>query len=355
MISCTPEKSKKLDKSFFLKGNIQGTVSERVYLLRLENDNFKIIDSSEINKGKFFFRDSSLRSPEMLFLDFRKDKSRINFFAESSEINIHADFIKSKNFIVTGSQTHNEFLKFKQNITVFTNKLNDLSKQKQVALENNDTLSLLGLDSLLFSVKSEQTDFMKNYVVQNKNSHISLFISVLYLSKLLDYKELFSIYLNFPDSLEVSPYFFMLQKIIESQKKLENGKKAPDFSLPDLNNNKISLEMFTGKKTLICFWKPYSDPDLKYIKQYSDIFSKMTNKKNRLVFISLDNDINNLNSLISTNKISGVHLYAENDSVFNSLIKDYDLKVGKKNILIDETGYILKIGISPIEYEKLFD
>jgi len=44
------------------------------------------------------------------------------------------------------------------------------------------------------------------------------------------------------------------------EKMLQCGDKAPDFTLPDAYNNKISLNNFFGKKIILWFFPKASTP-----------------------------------------------------------------------------------------------
>ena len=41
---------------------------------------------------------------------------------------------------------------------------------------------------------------------------------------------------------------------------LEVGKKAPEFTLPDINENQVSLSNFLGKKVVLWFFPKASTP-----------------------------------------------------------------------------------------------
>jgi len=41
---------------------------------------------------------------------------------------------------------------------------------------------------------------------------------------------------------------------------LEVGSKAPDFTLPDINENMVSLSDFAGKKVVLWFFPKASTP-----------------------------------------------------------------------------------------------
>ena len=41
---------------------------------------------------------------------------------------------------------------------------------------------------------------------------------------------------------------------------LQNGDKAPDFTLPDADNNSVSLTDYSGKKIVLWFFPKASTP-----------------------------------------------------------------------------------------------
>jgi len=63
---------------------------------------------------------------------------------------------------------------------------------------------------------------------------------------------------------------------------------APDFSLPDLSGNPVTLSSFRGKPVLLCFWAIASSPSLAPLKEFEQRRAELAGKGVQLVFLNVD-------------------------------------------------------------------
>lgn len=81
----------------------------------------------------------------------------------------------------------------------------------------------------------------------NKSIPIIVFTTVLFLASLaLGISEIFKDYIYQPGTL----------KPIDSKPRLKVGDKAPDFSLPSITGEKVSLRQYRGKKNVVISFVP---------------------------------------------------------------------------------------------------
>jgi peroxiredoxin len=66
------------------------------------------------------------------------------------------------------------------------------------------------------------------------------------------------------------------------------SQKAPEFSLPDLKGNKVTLQQYRGKVVILDFWAIWCVPCLKSIPQMVQIQEKYKDKGLVVLGISLD-------------------------------------------------------------------
>jgi peroxiredoxin len=66
------------------------------------------------------------------------------------------------------------------------------------------------------------------------------------------------------------------------------SQKAPDFTLPDLSGNKVSLEQYRGSVVILDFWAIWCVPCLKAIPQMVQIQEKYKDEGLVVLGISLD-------------------------------------------------------------------
>ncbi len=70
---------------------------------------------------------------------------------------------------------------------------------------------------------------------------------------------------------------------------LEVGQQAPEFSLPDQNGNKISLDNYSDKKIILWFFPKASTPGWTFEGQgFRDELSKFQNKNISVIGMSAD-------------------------------------------------------------------
>ncbi len=65
---------------------------------------------------------------------------------------------------------------------------------------------------------------------------------------------------------------------------------APDFSLQDLNGQRLSLSKYKGKVVLLNFWATWCDPCRREIPRFVELQSKYGDRGFQVVGISLDDD-----------------------------------------------------------------
>lgn len=124
--------------------------------------------------------------------------------------------------------------------------------------------------------------------------------------------------------------------------KLKTGNKAPDFTLPDINNNDVSLSDYKGQLVLIEFWAswcPYCQAENPVLVMLHNAYK---NKGFKILGVSLDTD--------KSKWIDGI----ENENLgydHASDLKGFDSPVAKLYgvgsiptlYLLDENGMIILI------------
>ena len=131
---------------------------------------------------------------------------------------------------------------------------------------------------------------------------------------------------------------------------LEVGIKAPDFTLADKDNNKVSLSDFTGKKVILYFYPKDSTPGCtQQALGYKDNYNEFKEKDIVIIGISKD-PVSAHQKFVTKYELPFILLSDTNLDV----IKKYDVWHEKKlygkpymgvvrsTYLIDENGLIIK-------------
>lgn len=128
------------------------------------------------------------------------------------------------------------------------------------------------------------------------------------------------------------------------------GDRAPDFTLRDLNGNKIQLSELTGKVVMVEFWATWCPPCRESIPEMKDVYEKYKDRGFVLLGISIDKGKNapvEVSSFVKEHSVTYPVLIDDSDvnasysvsSIPTSFIIDKEGKIVSKR-----TGFIPGLG-----------
>jgi peroxiredoxin len=129
--------------------------------------------------------------------------------------------------------------------------------------------------------------------------------------------------------------------------RLKNGNPAPDFTLEDLNGNKVSLSDFKGKWVYINFWSVNNGTCTGNFMKYGHVLNEKYKDKN-IVFLNIcfEEDANTWRKKVDELQIDGVNVIARGWTNL-PICKDYQADALPRTFLIDKTGNINNNNLSP--------
>lgn len=163
------------------------------------------------------------------------------------------------------------------------------------------------LDSTAKIIYKNQRDYTLDLVKKNPESLGSLFILYQYFGRqpVLDPFEYFSVYENlakklaakYPDfehvghlNMKVNKTRLAIKEEEEIKNRLDSGKVAPDFSLPDLNENQFKLSDLKGHVVLLHFWASWSSESMRQLPALRQYQQNYGPKGLAIVSVSFDYD-----------------------------------------------------------------
>lgn len=142
-------------------------------------------------------------------------------------------------------------------------------------------------------------------------------------------------------SVKLFVVFFLLTAVVLASacQGMANAAKAPDFTLTNIENKKVSLSDFKGKVVLLNFWATYCPPCRAEMPDFVALQDKYASKGFSVIGISVDDDWQEvLPSFVKTMKINYPILIAN-----MKVLKDYgDIYALPATFIIDREQKIIK-------------
>ena len=299
--SCTEEK-----KGYIIDGEISDVKDGMVYLKKYVDKSFVDVDSAVITDGKFKFEGVA---PEALAhgLTTQKESRRpLVFFLDNDVMNVKLNEADKK-LIVTGSP------------------VNDIYMANAPIVRSKG----YSLDSLL-SV--------------HPASPVSAYFVVKDFAYKLDLEEMKSVRSKLDASLDGTSYVQQIESMIARMEKVQVGSEAPDFTLPDVNGNPVSLSSFRGKYVLVDFWAAWCPDCRKENPNIVSAWEKYKNKNFAILGVSLDRNRDQWLAAIEKDKltwtqVSDLKYWSSEAAVL------YCIRWIPMSFLIDPEGKIVAIGL----------
>lgn len=140
-----------------------------------------------------------------------------------------------------------------------------------------------------------------------------------------------------PDKVEV------MRAKLRARRNLGPGRPAPDFTLPDRNDDPVTLSSFQGQVVVLDFWGTWCGPCIEAIPEVKALQEELAGEPVAFVFVALENrrDKAAWHRFLDEHGLdSGTHLFAEGRTRAPELER-WDLVGVPRYAVIDADGRIV--------------
>ena len=145
------------------------------------------------------------------------------------------------------------------------------------------------------------------------------------------------------DFQQINPYpeyTEAVQMALDRALKVQPGRPAPDFTLPDLDGRPVSLSQFKGKVVLLDFWASWCRPCIADLPHLKKIKERMAAQPVVFVNLSLDEKERDWRKAVEEHGIQGLHVRAP--GVGAEVARDYNVSGIPSYFLLDSKGMIVE-------------
>ena len=301
MTSCTAEK-----KGYVIDGQVADVNEGVMYLKKYVDKSFIDVDSAVIVDGKFRFEGVA---PEALAhgLTTKKESNRpMVFFLDNDAMQVSMNE-SGKELNITGSEANDIYMRNAK-----------ITRAKGYSL-----------DSLLAA---------------HPSSPVAAYFVVKDFAYKLDLEGMKAARAKFDASLNGSSYILQIESMIDRMEKVQVGSVAPDFTLPDVDGNPVSLSSFRGKYVLVDFWAAWCPDCRKENPNIVAAWNKYKDKNFAVLGVSLDRNHDQWLAAIEKDglkwtQVSDLKYWNSDAAVL------YCIRWIPMSFLIDPEGKIVSVGL----------
>ena len=306
-------KGKTNGEGYLIDGEISDIKDGMVYLKEYQDKNFILVDSAEVDGGKFEFRGFALQTLAYGLTTDKESNNPLVFFLGNEMMKINMSEEK-KTLDIEGSPIN----------TLYQETVGKVGKE--------------GFDINEFTNANPASALAPYYIMRN-------------LAWGLDLDQLQTLRSKLDKSLDNNLYVRQMDDLIAKKEAVQVGKIAPDFTLPDPDGKPVSLKDFRGKYVLVSFWAGWC-PDCRRENPFIvEAYNKYKNKNFTVLGVSIDR---NRETWLNTVEKQGLTWTQVSDLKYwqSDVVNLYAIRWVPTGILLDPDGRILNISLNEDELVK---
>lgn len=288
-------------KGYVINGTVSGVPEGTKVKLEKQEETIGFlvtVDSGTVKNGKFSFK-GKVADPALYQIAIDSVRGKSMIILENGEIHV---IVNKENVLLnktSGTYNNDELTAYGHKIHDIQRKVMDFQKANnetfKAARVKKDTATINRLRAEDRMVKEQVRKEIMAFQEQYTASHPKSFISVVLVQSALSYpdadiKKIQSRFDDLDTSLKNSIVGKNFEKTIAKLKTVNVGRKAPNFSAPDIAGKAVSLNESIGTVTIIDFWASWCPPCRKENPNMVALYKEFHDKGLNIIGVSLDKD-----------------------------------------------------------------
>ena len=337
-IGCEAQKK---SKEYSLTGTCTlSNENDKVYLCRIASSGLDIADSTVVQNGTFVFK-GSIDGADLRVLVAFKGTSPVSqalIVLENANIQVNMP-VGNTSPVVSGSPTYDLYLKFSEEMDVYTTK----AQQAWAKLSDSDTQideKMMAKDT--FDVyNAKKNAFAGEFIYNNIPNIVSDMLLKYYYSELSDIDKgriLTKMKKEMPDA----PTYKAIAEEMRIEAEMAIGKQIKDITLNDMDGKPVKLsDVYSKNKyTLIDFWASWCRPCLMEMPNVIHQYALYHDKGFEIYGISFDNAKANWQACVQRYYMAWIQV-SDLKGWQSLAAKQYNIKGIPAMLLVDQKGVIV--------------
>lgn len=215
----------------------------------------------------------------------------------------------------------------------------------------NEQAQRIKLQECIDTRDKEKNDFLNQY----GNCLAAPYFITMNLLKGIPIEETEAFYNRMGEKARNSPKGIELKESIAKMKALAPGTKAPEFTLPTVSGEELSLKSLQGHIVILDFWASWCAPCIAEMPTVKEIYAKYKDKGLKVVGISMDNSKTAWIKSIDKVQIPWAHVSSLKGMKKCPIAQLYQVYAIPKLYIIDQEGKIIAKDLREEELKKKID
>jgi peroxiredoxin len=271
-----------------INGNLRGAEGIAVSLVKIVSSQQVSINAAIVKNGMFTMEGQAIEYPIVTYLVTPGKREQTIIFLENSEITLTGHIDSLAKAIVKGSKTQDEYLNLLAKLSPLREKFEIGMKDFQTAKNDNDTVRLSKYTKDLSEISRKLLVVQKDFIKDNPGSYV---VPVIFynIAGALSTQETDDILKSLNSEVGKTWEVLTIKERNLALKAVDIGKKAPDFTLNDMNGNPVSLSSKTGSRLLLIdFWAGWCGPCRKENPNLVKTYRRFKEQGFEILGVSLD-------------------------------------------------------------------
>jgi len=333
MASC---QSKKPDGGFSVKGKIDGADGKTYVLAKVENRSLAGIDTAAVENGAVEFY-GKLDYPQQLYiLELGQQRPVMMFFGENSDMTFEGNVDSLAIVELQGSAANDVYNEYNKSMEKYNEQNKNLMLKYQQAQATKDQKAIEEVYTEYDDMMAKKNEDAKKIIKENPKSPVSLYLiqSDFMMSGYKDLNEVFS---ALDTSLASLPGYKEIKDYLDIMANVQEGKVAPDFTVPTIDGKEVSLSSLKGKYVLLDFWASWCKPCIGEIPFMQKAYATYKRKGFEIFSVSVDRDAAAWKKAVADHKMTWLQGHDTQDISHSK----YGVMSIPTTLLLDKDGVII--------------
>lgn len=275
-------------ENLMVKGQIEGIDSGRLYLLAQTSENKVDTLGSCTFKAPNFILKGKVSEPIVAQIVVENYGGGFTFLAEPNTT--YEALLKDKSgAYIRGGKLQDEWTSYAAYSDSLHNVLKGYKERHEALLKENKFRSASKVNDSLQIIEKQIDRDTKEFLRKHDDLITAYTIQTNVLMKEAGLEESIHMYEAMGAGAKNTPSARIMKERIDRMKQTQSGVPAPDFTLPDLNGNQVTLSKVPGKIKIVDFWASWCGPCRLNNPALKKLYEQYHSQGLEIISISLDN------------------------------------------------------------------